>query len=332
MFRPLQPFLPFPLFRPFFENREKPMTKSIAFTEYGSPDVLRVQDIEVPSPGPGQVRIAVRAAGVNPIDHKIRAGYMKDVFPTEFPHVPGLEASGVIDAVGEGVTGPAVGDEVFGPTISGAYAEQALADAALVTPKPGSLSWEEAAAIPVGAETSYRVLELLGVQPGETLIIHGAAGGVGTVAVQIAVARGIKVIGTASEGNHAHLRELGAIPVSYGDGLVERVRAAAPDGVDAAFDASGQAEAVAASVELIGGPERVVEIANPMAAGQYGVRFSAGGPDEYRGRQAYDEAVELVGAGKLRLPIHRAYPLVEAGDAHRASEAGHLTGKIVLTV
>ncbi|MYS19767.1 NADPH:quinone reductase [Streptomyces sp. DvalAA-14] len=308
------------------------MTKSIAFTEYGSADVLHVQESEVPAPGPGQVRIAVRAAGVNPLDHKVRAGFMQDAFPVEFPHVPGAEASGVIEAVGEGVEGLVVGDEVFGRTLSGAYAEQAVADASRLTLKPDTLSWEQAAAIPVAAETSYRVLELLGVRPGETLLIHGAAGGVGTVAVQLAVARGVKVIGTASEGNHRHLRDLGAIPVLYGEGLVERVRAVAPDGVDAALDTSGRPEALAASIELIGGTDRVVEIGNPGPAGEFGVRFSAGGPDEDRSEPAFTEVLALVASGRLSLPIHRAYPLTDAAQAQRASEAGHLTGKIVLTV
>ncbi|MFC4030799.1 NADP-dependent oxidoreductase [Streptomyces polygonati] len=308
------------------------MTKSIAFAEYGSADVLRLQDTELPQPGPGQVRIAVRAAGVNPLDHKMRAGLMKDAFPVELPHVPGAEASGVIEAVGEDVAGLVVGDEVFGRTVTGAYAEQAVADASMLTLKPDTLGWEQAAAIPVAAETSYRTLGLLGVRTGETLLIHGAAGGVGTVTVQLAVARGVKVIGTASEGNHQHLRDLGAVPVSYGDGLAERVRAVAPDGVDAALDTSGQPAALAASIELTGGTERVVEIGNPMAAGEFGVRFSTGGPGEYQGEAAYEEVLALFAAGKLELPIHAAYPLARAADAQRASEAGHLTGKIVLTV
>ncbi|WP_329136837.1 NADP-dependent oxidoreductase [Streptomyces sp. NBC_01476] len=306
--------------------------KSIAFAEYGPADVLVTQETEVPDPGPGQVRIAVRAAGLNALDHKIRAGYMKDAFPVELPHVPGTEASGVVEAVGEGVGGLVVGDEVFGWTATGAYAELALAAAERVTLKPDTLSFEEAAAIPVAAETSYRALEAVGVRPGETLLIHGAAGGVGTVAVQIAVARGVKVIGTASERNHEHLRALGATPVSYGDGLVERVRALAPDGVDAAIDLAGQEEAVTASVELTGGTDRVVEIANPMVSGPHGVRFSGGGPAEDRGTPAVEEALALLAAGKLKVSIHRTFPLAQAAEAHRASESGHLTGKIVLTV
>jgi NADPH:quinone reductase-like Zn-dependent oxidoreductase len=307
-------------------------SKAVVFSEYGSADVLHIQDVQVPEPGPGQVRIAVRASGVNPLDHKIRNGLMAQVFPVQLPHIPGVEAAGVVESVGEGVTSVAVGDAVFGPTVTGSYAELALADADRLARKPDSLSWEQAAGIPVAAETGYRVLELLGVRDGETLLVHGAAGGVGSIAVQFAVARGVKVIGTASEANHAYLRALGVTPVTYGEGLTERVRAVAPEGVDAALDLSGQSEALAASVELTGGKDRVLEIANPAAAGEYGVAFTSGGPDENRGKPAFEEALKLTAAGKLKLPVHRAYPLAEAAQAQRASEAGHLTGKIVLTV
>lgn len=310
------------------------MTESIAavaFTEFGPADVLHVHETEVPEPGPGQVRIAVRAAGVNPLDTKIRAGYLQQVFPVTFPHVPGVEAAGVIEALGEGVTGLALGDPVFGPTITGSYAEQALAPAARVALKPDTLSWEQAAALPVAAETSYRALELLAVRPGETLLIHAAAGGVGSIAVQIAVARGVKVIGTASEANHEHLRALGAVPVTYGDGLAERVRAVAPDGVDAALDAAGRGDAIPVSIELTGGKDRVVTIADAQGAAQNGVRFTGGG-ESYRGEPAFEEALALFATGKLQLPIHRAFPLAEAAAAHRESEGGHLTGKIVITV
>ncbi|SHN35034.1 NADP-dependent oxidoreductase [Actinacidiphila paucisporea] len=309
------------------------MTKvqGIAFTEFGSADVLHPTDIDVPEPGPGQVRIEVRAAGVNPLDHKIRAGSMNAVFPVQLPHVPGVEASGVVESVGEGVTGLAVGDEVFGPTVSGAYAPLALAEAAKLAVKPGSLGFPEAAALPIATETAYRALEALGVQPGQTLIVHGAAGGVGSMAVQFAVTRGLRVVGTASEANHEHLRALGAIPVSYGAGLVDRVREAAPEGVDAALDTTGLSESLAASVELTGGKDRVLTIADPVTAGEYGVAFSSGGgKDGYRGEPAFAEALALQAEGVLEVAVHQAYPLAEAADAQRASEAGHLRGKIVL--
>jgi NADPH:quinone reductase-like Zn-dependent oxidoreductase len=307
-------------------------SKAVVFNEFGSADVLRVQEVEVPAPGPGQVRIAVRTAGVNPLDHKIREGSMQQVFPTPLPHVPGVEGAGVVESVGEGVTWPAVGDAVFGPTVTGAYAELALAAADDLGRKPESLGWERAAAVPVAAETSYRALELLAVRPGETLLVHGAAGGVGSVAVQFAIARGLTVIGTAGDANHAHLRALGVVPVRYGDGLIERVRAVAPEGVDAAFDLSGQGDALAASVELTGGKERVVTVANPSVAAEFGVAFSSGGPGQNLWAPAFQEALSLIAAGTLELRVHRAYPLEQAADAQRASEAGHLTGKIVLTL
>ncbi|NUS13611.1 MAG: NADP-dependent oxidoreductase [Streptomyces sp.] len=305
--------------------------KAIAFAEFGPADVLRPVEIDVPEPGPGQVRIAVRAAGVNPLDTKIRSGAMGAAFPVDLPHVPGVEASGVVEAVGPGVTGLSAGDEVFGPTASGAYAGLALLAADRAARKPGTLGFPEAAALPVAAETSYRVLDLLAPGAGEMLLVHGAAGGVGSLAVQFAVGRGVRVIGTASEGNHDHLRALGAIPVTYGEGLVDRVRALAPDGVDAVFDTTGFPESLAASVELAGGTDRVATIGSPVAAGQYGVTFSSGaGAEAYRGKPAFEEALALHAAGRLTVAVHRVYPLDEAADAHRASEAGHLTGKLLL--
>jgi len=299
--------------------------RSIAFTEYGDSGVLQVLDRELPEPGPGQIRIAVRAAGVNPIDWKIRAGLMAEVFPTEFPAVPGGDVAGVVDAIGEGVSGFAAGDEVLGSGIGG-YAEFVLADPAKLTRKPESLSWELAAALPVVVNTAYRALNLLDLQEGETLLVDGAAGGVGTIAVQLAVARGLTVVGTASEANHDYLRSLGAVPVQYGEGLAERVRAVAPQGIDASFDASGQS--LATLVELTGRPKRVVTIAAADAA-DHGVRFTSGSPaEQVPGSLA--EGAALAAEGKLTLPISRVYPLAEAAAAQDESQAGHVRGKLVL--
>ncbi|MFD8708302.1 NADP-dependent oxidoreductase [Kitasatospora sp. NPDC059648] len=309
------------------------MTKAIAFPRYGGADVLCPIDIELPAADPGQVRVAVRAVGVNPIDRKQRSGELDALFPAVFPAVPGFEVSGVVEAVGAEVTGFAPGDEVFGALMGGGYAEHALLDADMLAHKPATLSWEEAAAIPVAAETSERVLGVLGVRPGETLLVHGAAGGVGTVLLQFARARGITVVGTASEANHAHLRELGAIPVTYGEGLAERVRAVAPDGVDRALDAVGKGDVLPLSIELTGSAERVLTIVDFADAAQHGVRFS-GSVDEGESyhRRAFAAALALHGAGTLRLPLHRVLPLAEAAEAQRISEQGHLRGKIVLTV
>jgi NADPH:quinone reductase-like Zn-dependent oxidoreductase len=305
-------------------------TKAIAFTEFGSADVLHPVDVDIPEPGPGQVRIEVRAAGVNPLDHKIRSGAMNDAFPVELPHVPGVEAAGVVEAVGEGVTGLMAGEPVFGRTLTGAYARLALADAGRLVIKPDTLGFAEAAALPVAGETSYRVFEALALRTGETLLVHGAAGGVGSLAVQMAAGRGVRVIGTASPANHAYLRALGAEPVAYGEGLVERVRELAPDGVDAVLDTTGLEESIAASVALAPA-ERVVTIGSPVAAGKYGVAFSSGGGrGADRGGPAAEELLALHAAGRLQVAVHRAYPLEQAADAHRESEAGHLAGKIVL--
>ncbi|MER7765437.1 NADP-dependent oxidoreductase [Kitasatospora sp. NPDC096140] len=308
------------------------MTKAIAFHEYGGADVLRPIDIELPAPGPGQVRVAVRTVGVNPLDHKVRSGAMADFFPVVFPAVNGYEVAGVVETVGEGVSGFAPGDEVFGAVMGGGYAEHVLVPAEMLGHKPASLGWEEAAAIPVAAETAERALDILGARSGETLLVHGAAGGVGTVLLQFARARGITVIGTASEANHDHLRELGAIPVTYGEGLAERVRKAAPGGVDRALDAVGQGGVLPLSIELTGGADRVLTIADFAGAQQYGVRVSGGGEVEFHHQRAYAAALALHEAGTLRLPLHRVFPLAEAAEAQRVSERGHLRGKIVLTV
>lgn len=227
-------------------------TKAIGFAEYGGLDVLGPIEIELPAPGAGQVRVAVRAVGVNPLDHKVRSGSITEFFPVDFPAVTGYEVSGVVEAVGEGVTAWQVGDEVFGSVHGGGYAEHVLAAADKLARKPAALGWEEAAAIPVAAETAWRSLDLLGLEAGQTLLVHGAAGGVGTVVLQFARQRGIRVVGTASEANHAYLRELGAVPVVYGDGLAERVRAAAPEGVDRVLDVAGLGDVLPLSIELAG--------------------------------------------------------------------------------
>ncbi|MEV7006719.1 NADP-dependent oxidoreductase [Streptosporangium sp. NPDC051022] len=301
--------------------------RSIVFSSYGEPEELRLTETPVPQPGPGQVLLRVRAAGVNPVDWKIRAGLLKDFFSVPLPHVPGLEGAGVVVALGEGVTARSVGDEVFGP-ITGAYAEYALADADRLAAKPADLTWEAAAGVYTSAETAARALDLLKVGAGETLLVHGAAGSVGGLVIQFAVAAGARVVGTASEANHDYLRELGAIPVVYGDGVFDRVREAAPEGVNAVLDAVGGA--VAGSVELLGGPERVVSIVAPAEAESAGARFTGAGDGEDRTEQAHAQTLALHAAGTLNLPIRATFPLAEAAEAHRLSAQGHGRGKIVL--
>ncbi|MFI8854554.1 NADP-dependent oxidoreductase [Streptomyces sp. NPDC053499] len=306
-------------------------THAMAFDRFGAADVLAPREVELPDPGPGQVRIAVRTAGVNPLDCKIRSGAMQELFPLPLPHVPGLEAAGVVESVGPEVDELAVGDEVFGWTTTGSYAGHALAEAGRVARRPYRLGWAEAAAVPTAAETALRCFRLLDLKPGETLLVHAAAGGVGTLALQFAAARGIRVIGTASERNHAYVRELGAVPVAYGEGLAERVRAVAPQGVDAALDGAGRGGAIEASIELTGGTERVVNMTHPAEAARHGVLF-ADGDASSDAAGALAAASSLHVADGLRLPVHRLYPLAEAAEAMRESEAGHVRGKLVLVV
>ena len=246
--------------------------QAVVFEEFGGPEVLAVRDVPEPHAGAGQVRIKVQAAGVNPMDYKIRRGYMQGMFDVAFPATPGLEVAGVVDEAGEGAAF-AVGDEVVGWSATGAYAEYAIGGN--VTRKPEGVTWEQAVGLPVAGETAQRVLDLLGVKSGETILIHGAAGAVGSIAVQLAVAAGLTVVGTASPRNHDFLRSLGATPVEYGDGLVDRVRAAAPQGVDAAFDTAGLG-GLPESIALTGGTERVITNA-VLSAGELGVHAYARG-------------------------------------------------------
>ncbi|MFE2543493.1 NADP-dependent oxidoreductase [Actinacidiphila glaucinigra] len=301
--------------------------QAIVFDEFGGPEVLRLKEIEEPHAGPGEVRIAVRAIGVNPMDFKVRRGWFEEFMPTPLPAVPGLEAAGVIDEVGEGVTGFAHGDEVVGWVRGGAYAEYALASN--VVRKPEGVSWDQAVALPVAGETADRVLRELDVKKGETVLVHGAAGVVGSLAVQLAVARGAAVIGTASSANHDYLRDLGAVPMAYGEGLVERVRAFAAQGVDAVFDAAGFG-ALPDSIELRGGTDRIVTIAD-MSAQQLGVAMSPA-PTTTPEEIAAVISSQLAGIadGTLRVRSDSVLPLAEAAKAQQKSEGGHARGKLVL--
>jgi NADPH:quinone reductase-like Zn-dependent oxidoreductase len=298
--------------------------KAVQFGEYGGPEVLHVADVEEPHAGVGQIRVAVRGAGVNPVDWKIRSGAMQQFMPLALPSIPGSDVAGVVDEVSDGVTGVAVGDEVFGFAVGGAAAEHALLEH--YTHKPAGMSWTEAAGLPVAVETAVRTLDLLGLEPGQTILVNGAAGGVGTAAVQFARARGARVIGTASESNHEFLRTLGAEPTTYGDGMVDRVRELAPDGVDLALDTAGRG-ALPELIEITGSPDNVVTIAD-FSAAEHGVRVSTGA--EERSWQALDQAAQLAEAGELTLPVQRTFPFDQAPEAHRISEGGHVRGKLVL--
>ena len=297
--------------------------KAVRFSQFGGPAVLEIVDLPDPHPGPGQVRIAVRAAGVNPSDWKKRKGLMDG----ELPQTMGHEAAGVVDELGEGVADVAVGDRVFGFSAEGA-AQAELAVLSYYAPIPPSLDFPGAAALPAAIETATRALDQLGVGS-STLLINGASGSVGSAAVQLAVVRGARVIGIASPANHEYLRSLGAEPVVYGEGLVERVRALAPVGVDAALDVAGSG-VLPELIELAGGPEHVVTIADFGGAQEHGVRFSSG--DAGRAVHALAGIGELIESGRFSLTVAQTFPLAEIAEAHRVSEDGHVRGKLVLLV
>jgi NADPH:quinone reductase-like Zn-dependent oxidoreductase len=300
--------------------------KAARFAEYGGPEVLRVVDVREPHAGPGQVRIAVHAAGVNGIDWKIRAGHMRELMPVSLPAGTGVDASGVVDEVGDGVSGVAIGDAVFG-TGSATYAEYALLSS--WTEKPDGLSFEEAAGYPIPVATAIRILKQVGVQPGETLLVSGASGGVGSAVLQLARRRRIHIIGTASERNQDYLRSLGAVPTTYGSGLVARVRALAPNGIDAVLDLAGSG-VIPELIELTGKPAKVLSIAD-FSAPKLGAQVSASDPEAERA-PAFAEAARLFTAGAFRIPVERTFPLQAAGQAQAANAAGHVRGRLVIKI
>ncbi|HEY4456223.1 MAG TPA: NADP-dependent oxidoreductase [Pseudonocardiaceae bacterium] len=300
--------------------------KAIQFDAFGGPEVLHEVEIDQPVPGAGEVLVQVKRAGVNPLDGKIRAGFTRAFMPVTLPSVPGLEVAGVVSAVGEGVTDFAVGDEVFGWS-RGGYAEYAIGTTLLR--KPADLDWDVAVSLPVAVETAVRVLDLLNVKAGDTLLVNGASGAVGSIGVQLAVQRGATVIGTAGTANQEYVATLGAIPTHYGDGLVARVRALAPNGVDAVFDAAGKG-ALPDSIELRGGTtDRIVTIADP-AAGELGVTMTSGGSGTPFAEIA--KAAESAARGELTVTVAATYPLAEAGKAQEVVDGGHAGGKVVIVV
>jgi enoyl reductase len=303
------------------------MARMVRFASYGPPEVLRVVEVDDPGPAPDQLRVRVRAAGVQPADALYRSGAFDRFRPATFPATIGNELAGVVDQVGAAVTGFAPGDEVIAFVDAVAYADTALVPAAHAVSKPAAMPWAEAGALSASGQTADTALDVLGIAVGDRLLVHAAAGGVGSFAVQLAVARGAVVVGTASERNHAYLADLGAIPVSYGPGLADRVRALVPDGITAALDCVG-GEANDVSVELLGSPERAVTVADWQAEARVGVRRV--GTD--RGAARLARLVTRYEKGELVVPIQATYPLDEAPAAHHAIETGHVRGKIVLVV
>ncbi|MCX5207400.1 NADP-dependent oxidoreductase [Streptomyces sp. NBC_00237] len=306
--------------------------KAITYSAYGSPDVLEYVERPEPKLGPDSVLIRVKAASVNPVDWKILGGYLDPVLDAVFPVVPGWDVAGVVEKAGASVSEYAPGDEVVGYVREdlvgrGTFAEYVAAPVRTLARKPANMSFEEAAGLPLAGLTAYQALvKSLGVRAGETVLVHAAAGGVGSLAVQIARALGAEVIGTASERNHAYLRELGAIPVAYGDGLEERVREVAPDGVDAVLDLVG-GEALQVSPSLLAAGGRLASVADGAVIGLGGsyvfVRPDAGD---------LTELGALVERGELKVEVASVYPLEKVAEAFRESMAGHTRGKIAIRV
>jgi len=301
--------------------------KAVQFSEYGGPEVLQMVDVDEPHAGPGQVRIAVRAAGVNPSDWKRLAGQYRDFEETTFPSGIGAEGSGVVDEVGPGVSGVSIGDAVFG---CGEHAN-AMAQYAVLTDwahKPENVSFEVASGLSVIADTATRALDEAGVTSGQMLLVSGAAGGIGSAVLQLARLRGIEVIGTASAQNHDYVRELGAIPTTYGPGLAERVMKLAPQGVNAALELAGSG-IIPELIEIVGDPSHVVSVAD-FSAPKYGAKFSHGPSKDLK--RVLADIARLCSEGHFRLHVGRTFPLEQTREAQEISAKGHVTGKLVITV
>ncbi|MGG4032116.1 NADP-dependent oxidoreductase [Paenibacillus cisolokensis] len=301
--------------------------KAAAITAFGPADALRVMEFDAPEVRAGEVRVRVKAAGVQPADTAARGGWTPPGAEIRFPLILGNEFAGIVDQVGDGVDDFAVGDEVLGFRTLGCYAEYVTVSADQIVRKPPGMAWEAAGALSASGQTAHTALQALGVGPGDTVLIHAAAGGVGSMAVQLARAWGASVIGTASEANHDYIRLLGAIPVRYGEGLADRVRALAPDGVSAALDAAG-GDAVDASLALVADRSRIGTIVAYDRAEALGIQW-------LRSQRTAARLAELIAMherGSLKVHIRSVYPLHRAADAHRDVESGHGRGKVVLTI
>ncbi|MFD3494069.1 NADP-dependent oxidoreductase [Streptomyces sp. NPDC058690] len=305
--------------------------RAMIANRYGGPETLELAEVDDPKVGPDSVLVRVKAVGVNPVDWKIVAGYLDQIMYVHFPLVPGWDVAGVVEAVGLDAPEFSVGDEVFGyvrkdEVQHGTYAELVAAPVRTLVRKPASLSWQQAAGVPLTGLTALQSLARVRVAARDTVLVHAASGGVGTFAVQIALARGARVIGTASERNHDFLRSLGAEPVAYGEGLSDRVRQLAPEGIDAAVDYVGD-DAVAVSQELLKDRSRVASIVDAEVT-------QRGGHHVWARPESKDlsELARLADAGKLSVHVQQALPLADAAEAFRLSKSGRTRGKIVLEV
>ncbi|MGW7518357.1 NADP-dependent oxidoreductase [Streptomyces sp. NPDC054796] len=306
--------------------------KAITIRHYGDAEALELTEQPTPEVAPGEFLVRVKAAGVNPADEKIAIGNLDGIMVTHFPLIPGFEMSGVIEARGFGATEFEIGDEVIGFVLkdwaqNGTYAELVSAPVRTLARKPASWDWPHAACLPLNGLTAHQAIKRVGIGEGETVLIHGASGGVGTLAVQLAAVRGAHVIGTAGERNHGHLRELGATPVTYGEGLADRVRQLAPEGVDAALDFYG-GDAVAVSRKVLKDPARVASVADITAPEQGGqLVWARANADELT------EVAALAESGRLSVPVSRSFPLERAADAWRTlHDDSRARGRIVLDI
>ncbi|MFE2549670.1 NADP-dependent oxidoreductase [Streptomyces sp. NPDC059355] len=305
--------------------------KAITYDAYGTSGNLKLVDVPRPKVGPGEVLVRVKAAGVNPVDWKLAAGYLDPILEVRHPVIPGWDVAGIVEAVGPDTFDFAVGDEVYGYVRKewvelGTYAELVSAPVRTLARKPRSLGFEQAAGLPLAGLTAYQSLRRVGLKSGETVVIHSAAGGTGSFGVQIAVALGLRVIGTAGAHNHDYLRSLGAEPVLYGEGMADRIRALAPEGVDAGLDFFGDG-AVEILQSLVTERGRVVSIADYEAAAK-GAHQLWVRPDT----ADLTFLAELADTGGLTVSVEHALPLAEAARAWELSAAGRTRGKIVLTV
>ncbi|WP_269856802.1 NADP-dependent oxidoreductase [Streptomyces sp. RPT161] len=304
------------------------MPKAVRFTEYGGIDVLEVVDVERPSPGRGQVLVKVVAAGINPGEAKIREGLLHDRWPATFPSGQGSDFAGTVEEVGEGVEDLAPGDEVIGFTNRRAsHAEYVLADATDLIHRPAGVTWEQGGALFVAGTTAYAAVRAVDLAPGDTVVVSGAAGGVGSLVVQLARQAGATVIGLASERNHAWLTDRGAIPVSYGEGVADRIRAASGGRVDAFIDTFGDGY-IELALELGVRPDRIDTIIDFAGAEKHGVK--AEGSAAAASAEVLKELAALIDQGKLEIPIAKVFPLDDVRDAYRELEQQHTRGKIVL--
>jgi NADPH:quinone reductase-like Zn-dependent oxidoreductase len=304
------------------------MARAIRFGEYGDVDVLRVEDVPRPVPGPGQVLVEVRAAGVNPGEASIRRGLLHDRFPATFPSGQGSDFAGVVAGLGAGVEEIEAGDEVIGfVDTRSSHADFVVAEAGNLTPRPDGVSWEAAGSLFVAGTTAYASVRAVYPREGETVVVAGAAGGVGSLAVQLAKLSGATVIGLAGEANHAWLRKLDVVPVAYGEGVEERIRKAAPGGVQAFIDTYGSGYVdLALHLGVYAG--RINTIIDFAAAEKYNVK--AEGTAAAASADVLRELATLVAKGLLEVPVASVYPLAEVRDAYRELEQGHTRGKIVL--